>query len=32
MVMQVKSRETLDKLIKALKRRTDVVDVFRGTS
>ncbi len=32
MVVQVKSRETLDKLIKALKRRTDVVDVFRGTS
>jgi len=32
MVVQVKSRETLDKLIKALKRRTDVVEVFRGTA
>jgi guanosine-3',5'-bis(diphosphate) 3'-pyrophosphohydrolase len=32
MVVQVKSRETLDKLIKALKRRTDVVEVYRGTA
>ena len=32
MVVQVKTREELDKLIKALRRRTDVVEVYRGSS
>jgi GTP pyrophosphokinase len=32
MVVQVKSREELDKLIKALRKRTDVVEVYRGSS
>ena len=32
MVVQVKSREELDKLMNALKRRTDVVEVYRGTA
>ena len=32
MVVQVKSRDTLDKIIKALKRRSDVVEVYRGTA
>ena len=32
MVVQVKTREELDKLIKALRRRTDVVEVYRGSA
>jgi GTP diphosphokinase / guanosine-3',5'-bis(diphosphate) 3'-diphosphatase len=32
MVVQVKTREELDKLIKALRKRTDVVEVYRGSS
>jgi GTP pyrophosphokinase len=32
MVVQVKSREELDKLIKAVRRRSDVVEVYRGSS
>ena len=32
MVVQVTSREQLDKVIKALQRRTDIMEVYRGIS
>ena len=31
-VVQVKSREQLDRLIKQIQKRSDVVDVFRSTN
>ena len=32
MVVQVTAREQLDKVIKALQRRTDIMEVYRGLS